>query len=623
MSQRAADEGRTSGVKTSREEALRRFHEEDQLERVYDFRMLMRLLPFIKDHSRFIVGSLVLLVIMAVFELVRPLVMREALRQFEQPGGQDQLTRFGFIVAGLIVAQQALAFPQMYWMQLAGARGMADLRRQVFIFLHTRTLAFFDRTPIGRLVTRVTNDVDAIGEVFSSGALNAIGDLIRLVAIVAIMMSLNWRMSLFAFAALPFVAVFVNWTRKRMRTVYRQVRTKTARMNSFVNEQVSGVAIVQAYAREHASEEEFDDINYGYRAANVRAILIDSTLDASIEMVSSICIAAILWYVGFSQVSDLDFGTLFAFVLYIDMFFVPVRDLSARYTQIQSALAGAERVFQLLQSEDHDTSTGNDDDSFPETEFAFEFESVHFEYKSDAPVLSDICLEARNGETIAIVGPTGSGKSTIASLLLRLYEAQEGVVRVRGRDVRDLDRSTLRNQFAVVPQDVFLFPGTVASNVAAGYRTVDRERVRKVLDDIGALETMERREDGLDTVVQERGANFSAGERQLIAFARALYGNPPIMILDEPTASIDSDTEVQMQHAMEVALEGRTALIIAHRLSTVRSADRIVCLHHGRVIEQGSHDELLELDGVYARLYRLQDTQQQLEAKMEMIRERG
>jgi len=620
---RAHDEGRSSGVKTSREEALKRFHDEDQLERVYDFKMVLQLLPFLRSHRAYIGGSLILLVTMAGLGLVSPLVMRDALQRFEQPGGAAELTKYGFIVAGLMVVKQILAFPQMYWMQLAGARSMADLRRRVFKFLHTRSLGFFDRTPIGRLVTRVTNDVDAIGEMFSSGALNAVGDLIKLVAIVAIMLTLNWKLSLFAFAVLPFVALVVNWTRRRMRTAYRQVRAKTARINAFVNEQVSGIGVVQAYAREQATQREFDEINYVYRSANVRAIMLDATLDASIEMVGSICIASILWYIGFREMPGLDFGTLFAFVVYIDMFFMPVRDLSARYTQIQSALAGAERVLQLLASEDDDTQGVAEDEKpaggdWPNDDenVAFALDDVSFSYKVGTPVLGNIDLKAARGEIIAVVGPTGSGKSTVASLLLRLYSPQSGVVRVFGREVSELNRATLRRQFAVVPQDVFLFPGTIASNIAAGAATIDRARVEHVLAEIGALDLFERRADGLDTEVQERGGNFSAGERQLIAFARALYRNPPIMILDEPTANIDSDTEARMQRAMTVALKGRTALIIAHRLSTIRSADRIVCLHQGVIVEQGSHEELLQLDGVYARLHRLQATRRQLQEKM-------
>jgi ATP-binding cassette subfamily B protein len=612
-SEHPSEPPRNSGMRGNREEALRRFHDEDDVERVYDLRMLAALWPFCRPHGAYLLGSIVLLVVMAGLALLQPIVMREFLNAMQAPDARAQLARFGVILAGLFLVEQVLSFPQMYWVQIAGARAMADLRRHVFRFLHTRSLSFFDRTPLGRLVTRVTNDVDAMGEMFASGALNAVGDLIRLVAIVVIMMSLDWRMSLFAFASVPPIALFVNWTRRRMRNAYREVRTKTARMNAYINEQVSGIAVVQAYAREERSELEFDAINSAYRGANTRAIILDAALDASIEMVGSICVAAILWYAGARSVSpEVTFGTLFAFVRYLDMFFWPVRNLSARYTQIQSALAGAERVFQLLATEEEDAATdapsGESDEWPSDDDVALELQGVTFGYKPGVPVLHDLSLEVKRGETIALVGPTGSGKTTIASLLLRLYEVSEGGVQVLGREVRELERGRLRRQFAVVPQDVFLFPGSIAANVAAGEPgEPDHERVREILERLGALDLFERRDDGLETKVLERGSNFSAGERQLIAFARALYRNPPIMILDEPTANIDSDTESRLQRALEVTLEGRTALIIAHRLSTVRSADRVIVLHHGRVVEQGTHDELLAHNGVYAKLYRLQD----------------
>jgi ATP-binding cassette, subfamily B, multidrug efflux pump len=613
------------------EEALAAFHDEEDLKRVYDLSMLARLWPYVRPNRGYLIGSLVMLLVMAAFGLVRPLVMREALTGFQEPGGVERLTYYGFVLAGVIAAEQLLAFPQMYWVQIAGARGMAALRRELFSFLHTRSLGFFDKTPIGRLVTRVTNDVDAIGEMFSSGALNAIGDLVRLVAVVAIMVTIDWEMSLFAYVAVPPIALFVNWTRKRMRVAYRQVRSKTARMNAFINEQVTGVDVVQAYAREAKSQEEFDAINAAYRMANVRAIVLDASLDAAIEMVSSFCIAAVLWYVA-GRKSGLDFATLFAFVAYIDMFFMPVRNISARYAQIQSALAGAERVFQLLETTDEDarlevSSKSPEDQGYEdwplEETVAFRFDRVTFSYKTGAPVLHDISIEAAVGETIALVGPTGSGKSTIASLLLRLYQADRGTVEVLGREVQSLDRGVLRSQFAVVPQDVFLFPGTIASNIAAGDAEPDRVRVAEVLERIGAGDMVERREGGIDAAVQERGGNFSAGERQLIAFARALYRDPPLLILDEPTASIDSDTESKLQLAMDRAMEGRTALIIAHRLSTIRNATRIVCLAQGAVIEQGTHHELLDHDGVYARLYRLQVARRAIEEKVERLAQVG
>ncbi len=522
----------------------------------------------------------------------------------------------------------------MYLMQLAGARAMGDMRRHVFRFLHTRKLGFFDKTPVGRLVTRVTNDVDAINEMFASGALNAFGDLLRLAVIVVVMLSLDWKMSLLAFAVLPVVAIGVNWTRRRIRDAFREIRVKTARMNAYLNEQISGMAVVQAYARERRAPRSSTRSTPRTATPTTARSCYDATLDAAIEMVSSVCIAAILWYAGVrSHASHISFGTLFAFIAYIEMFFVPIRDLSARYTLLQSAMAGAERVFELLDNRTRTTppaprrptatraprasrrrgrapaiERASDVRAEAGDAPAFEMKHVTFEYKPGVPVLRDVSLAVAKGERIAIVGATGAGKSTVTAVLLRLYETTSGAVKVFGKDIRDLPRTELRKLFAVVPQDVFLFPGTVAANIAAGDAEPDIENVTRALERIGALDLFERREGGILAPVLERGANFSAGERQLIAFARALYRNPPILILDEATASVDSDTEARLQRALDAAMKGRTALVIAHRLSTIRAAHRIVVFHRGRVVEQGTHEALLELGGVYARLHKLSGT---------------
>ncbi len=596
------------------DEVMARFHEEGAVQ-TYDARNLAKLWPYLRPERTRMALSLGLLVVASLFALGRPLVMRGGLDAALSPGNLGRVMTAGLLLTALIVVEQAIAFPQMYLMQLAGARGMANLRRAVFSFLHTRSLSFFDRQPVGRLVTRVTNDVDAIGEMFSSGALNAFGDLLRLAMIVAVMLSLDWQMSLIAFAALPPVMVFVNWTRRRMRDAFREIRVKTARMNAYLNEQVSGMAIVQAYAHEGQAAAEFDAINEGYRQANNRSIVYDASLDAAIEMIGSLCIASALWFAGLHTEADrVSFGTLFAFIAYIEMFFVPIRDLSTRYTLVQSAMTGAERVFELMDNTEADAPSASRPAEgavkgpvkVPADVPAIELDHVSFAYKPGVPVLTDVSFSARTGERIALVGATGAGKSTVASLLLRLYEHGEGAIRVEGRDVLDWDIEALRARFAVVPQEVFLFPGSVATNVAAGDDTPDMARVRKALESVGALDLFERREGGLEAQVAERGANFSAGERQLIAFARAIYRDPPMLVLDEATANVDSDTEARLSRAVEQAMAGRTCLVIAHRLSTIRAADRIVVFHRGRVVEQGPHEELLRSGGVYAKLHALQ-----------------
>jgi ATP-binding cassette subfamily B protein len=595
------------------EEKLRAFHEEGAIGKAYDARLVRRLWPFVRPHKKYVTVSLATLVVMAGVNLCRPILMGDVVRAATHGDG-GRLMRDGMGLAVLLVVLQSMTFAQMYMMQLAGAHSMADLREAVFLFLQRLELSYFDRTPVGRLVTRATNDVDAVGELFASGVLNAVGDLLSLTGIVVMMLILDWQLSLIAFAALPLVGLIVNFVRKRSREAYRDIRTKTARLNAFLNEQVSGIAVVQAYAREVAMAEEFDGINQAYREANKRSIYYEALLDAAIELVGTLCIASVLYWTGFHRLGAhvVTFATVVTFTQYIKQFFEPVSMLSTRYTVLQSAMAGAERIFQLLDVKEAGPPPLAKEACVEEgpPDEAIRLEKVCFEYKPGVPVLIDVDVVAKRGEKIALVGATGAGKTTIGSLVLRLYDATSGFIRVLGKDIRGYDRHQLREQFSVVPQDVFLFAGTVLSNVAMSDPSPDRTRAERALAKVGALELFQRREGGLDAAVDERGSNFSAGERQLVAFARALYREAPILILDEATASVDSDTEARLQRALEAVMEGRTALMIAHRLSTIRAADRIVVFHKGRVVETGSHDELMAKGGLYARLHQLQFTQE-------------
>jgi len=591
------------------EEKLRAFHEEGAIGKAYDGRLLRRLWPFVQPHARYLVLSLIALVGITGLNLLRPIVMGDVVRQ---AGERDAsaLLRDGLVLTALLLAAQTLNFGQIYALQVTGARAMADLRAHIFLFFQRLQLRYFDRTPVGRLVTRATNDVDAVGELFASGAFNAMGDFFTLFGIVVMMVALDWRLSLIAFAALPIVGLVVNFIRKRTRAAYRDIRARTARLNAFLNEQVSGIAVVQAYGREEAMALEFDDINEGYRESNKKSILYESLMDASIEMVSTVCIASVLWWCGLQRVGDhpVTFPLVVTFTQYIKQFFEPVSLLSQRYTLLQSAMAGAERIFQLLDEKQLDEEPLELAKCAPDgpPDEAVALIDVAFEYKPGVPVLRDVSLHAKRGEKIALVGATGAGKTTVASLALRLYDVTSGSVRVLGKDVRGYDRHDLREKFSVVPQDVFLFAGTVLSNVAMSDPSPDREKAKAALAKVGALELFMKRDEGVDARVDERGANFSAGERQLLAFARAVYRDAPILVLDEATASVDSDTEARLQLALEAVMEGRTAIVIAHRLSTIRAVDRIVVFHKGRVVESGSHEDLLAKGGVYARLYRMQ-----------------
>ncbi len=592
--------------KSRAEQRLAAFHDEDNIDKSYDFQLLTRLWPFIRPHARYVVLSLLALVCVAAINLLRPILMGKVVAHAGVKAA-DLLLRDGAILAGLMILSQIISFAQIYSMQLAGAMSMADLRRHVFHFLQGLSMRFFDKTPVGRLTTRCTNDVDAVSELFAFGVFNAIGDLLMLIGIVVAMLLLDWQLSLIAFAALPVVGMLVTWVRRGGKRAYRDIRTKTARLNAFLAEQVGGIAVVQAYGREDQMSREFDDINSQFRDANKRAIFFEAVLDAAIEMVSTLCVASVLWWVGVQKLGSrpISFAMVVTFTQYLRQFFEPVSMLTQRYTVLQSALSGAERIFQLLDEKDVEQAVAAESSGSTVADEGFALDGVSFGYKPNVPVLRDVTLQARRGEKVALVGATGAGKSTVTQLVLRLYQPSAGQVRVLGKDVRSYSPQELRRQFAVVPQDVFLFQGTVLSNIAMGDSSPDPARAEAALSRIGALEMITRR-GGLQAVVEERGSNFSAGERQLISFARAVYRDAPILILDEATASVDSDTEARLQKALDAVMRDRTALVIAHRLSTIQAADRIVVFHKGRVVEQGCHEELLALHGVYARLYQLQ-----------------
>jgi ATP-binding cassette subfamily B multidrug efflux pump len=591
---------RPATAKSKTAKVLEAFHEEGALGKAYDWALLRRLWPYVAPYRAMIYVSLGAGVLTAASSLLQPLAMRVLLDEGALAKNLGRLTEGALYLCALTIVERVLAFAQVYSVQVAGARAIAALRRHIFQFLHELPLRFFDRQPVGRLVTRVTNDTDAILELFASGALNAFSDLLRLVGIVVFMLVLDWQLALIAFAAGPPVTLIVQAVRTRARAAFREIRAKTSRMNANMAEQVNGMTTVQAFGQQRAAATEFDEINQSYRDAIIRSIKYEAVQDAAIDMIAAMCLAFMVISVGYHSAS---YGTLVAFNAYVLRFFEPIAALAQRYTLLQSAMAGAERVFALLDLQERDATPER---AAPDGDpgLSVSFEDVSFGYKPGVPVLRNVSFGVRRGEKVALVGATGAGKTTVASLLLRLYSADDGVVRVHGKDVRGLDRTTLRRNFAVVPQDVVLFPGTIASNVAAS-ATPDLLAVEATLRQIGADDVFRDRPGGLLAPVDERGENFSAGERQLIAFARALYRNADIIVLDEATASVDSNTESRIQRAMDKLLENRTALIIAHRLSTIQAADRVLSFHQGRLVESGTHEELLALGGLYAKLHGL------------------
>jgi ATP-binding cassette subfamily B protein len=584
---------------------------EDVLGKALDRTLLRRIFSYVWPYKLQIGIAVLLLPIASVMEIAQPYLLKKAIDEHIARGQLPGLDRLGLLYLLALIGQYGASFGQTYLTQLVGQRAMNDLR----VRLHQHVLAlassFFDRTPLGRLMTRITSDVEALNEMFASGLVSLVGDVIRLGAILIAIFGIDWKLALFSMGSAPVLFAIAAIFRRFVRDAFRDIRTKLARLNAFLQEHISGMKVVQAFAREARVAARFDDINLDYRQANYRAIAADAALYSVIEALASIAIAGLIWHGGGRIAGGtLTFGVLVAFIELLTKFFGPIRDLSAKYTIMQQAMAAAERVFGLLDTHEpdapaRDAGAAQPPGGAPDAPL-IEFDNVTFGYRAGQPVLNQVSLPIRAGETVAVVGSTGSGKSTLIKLLPRLYEPWSGAIRLGGADVRDLDRRALRRRIVVVSQDVFLFAGTLADNIGLGDPNLSQGAILEAARRVGADRVIARRPEGLDAPVIERGANFSAGERQLISFARALCRDPEILILDEATASVDPETERLIERGTEELMRGRTSIVIAHRLSTIRRATRIVAVHQGRIAEEGNHDDLLAQDGIYARLYRLQ-----------------
>jgi ATP-binding cassette subfamily B protein len=581
---------------------------EQVLGKAYDARLMARLWPFVRPHWRLCVLALVLIPIAIGFEITQPYLIKQAVDQHISVRSLDGLGLLAGFYVGCVLLQALANYGQLYALQLLGQRSMHQLRLATFRHVITRRAAFYDKVPVGRLLTRMTNDVENINEMFASGVVTLIADLAKLVGIVGMMLYLDVRLTLITFLTLPVLLLVVGWARRIMRTSFREIRVKLAAMNAYLQEHLSGIKVVQLLGREVRCAREYDRINAAHRDAYLGAIRADAGMYALVEAIGVGSGAAIAWYAGASiGTAGLTVGLVMAFIEYVNKFFIPVRDFSAKYTVMQSAMASAERIVALLDTEEHDAPPRASGSSAGEpaeaaTAAAIEFTDVAFGYRAEEQVLRGVSFRVPRGRAVAVVGATGSGKSTLIRLLTRLYEPQEGSVMAFGRDVRDQDVAELRRRVAVVTQDVFLFTGTVADNVRLGRLDATDEEVAAALARVGADRMLARRGVGPDALVAERGGNFSAGERQLVAFARALVRDPEVLILDEATAHVDPESERLIEKGLEALTAGRTNLIIAHRLSTIRRADHIVVLQRGRVAEQGSRAELLARSGLYARL---------------------
>jgi ATP-binding cassette subfamily B multidrug efflux pump len=581
---------------------------DDVLGRAYDRRLMRRLAAYVAPYRGLVAVSLLMLFAAGAVQLVQPYLVKEVIDGFIVKRRTDGLVVPAALFMLTLAVDFGFSFLQVYFLERTGQNVVFDLRNAIFAHLQRLPSAFFDRMPVGRLMTRVTTDVEAISEAFTSGVVLILADFAKLAGIVVILIAMDARLAAVTFAVIPPMLLVSWWFRVRVRDAYRAVRVAVARLNAMLQEVVSGMRIVQLFRRERLVSDEFAVLDADHRRAQLSGVFYESAFSAVAELMGSVTMAAIVWAGGMRLSGGaITFGTLVAFIEYAGRFFRPVQELSQRYTVMQAAMASAERIFALL---DTPSSLVSPDAGYrPEGRARGEivFENVTFGYADGPPVLRDVSFRVPPGERLAVVGWTGAGKSTLIRLLARLYDVREGRILLDGVDVRDHDLGALRRTIGVVLQDHFLFSGTIAENIALGDPRITAEEIRRAARVVRADRFIERLPRGYDEPVRERGSNFSVGEKQLLSFARAVAFDPAVLVLDEATASVDPETERHIQTALDTVLTGRTSIVIAHRLQTIRTAGRILVLHHGEVRELGTHDELMARpDGLYRTLQVLQ-----------------
>ncbi|MBI2088610.1 MAG: ABC transporter ATP-binding protein [Deltaproteobacteria bacterium] len=587
-------------------------HQEEIFGKAYDLKLIKRLWRFILPYKRLFWFSMLLLPLQQLFGLAQPYIMKEAIDDYIAGGDLWGLQGMALLFLVALIGE-VIAFYFHYYMTMLVAQGcLADLRVAIFSHVQKLPTSYFDRNPVGRLVTRMTTDVDVLQEMFAAGVMTLISDFFMLASIVVIMFYLHVALALVSLALIPFMLLAINFFRIKARQTYRLIRERIARINAYLGEAIMGMAVIQLFVREQKSYREFDQLNSAHRDALQLSNIYEAALYSMVEAAGSVSVGLLLWYGGGEVLHGvIGIGTLVAFKEYIHRFFVPLRDFSQKYAVMQSAMSSAERIFHLL-----DTPVTIASPAKPVIPRPFRgeiaFEGVWFSYKEGEPVLKGVSLRVEPGEKVAVVGATGSGKTTTIKLLSRFYDIQRGSVKVSGVDVRDWDLQALRRHIGVVLQDVFLFSGNIRANLCLGDETVPQERIERAARYANAAGFIGHLPDTFNAQVRERGSNFSAGQRQLLALARVLVFQPEILVLDEATSSVDTETELLIQDALEKIMRGRTCLVIAHRLSTIRNADRIIVLHRGEVREVGSHAQLLQRRGIYYRLYQLQYAQEEL-----------
>jgi ATP-binding cassette subfamily B multidrug efflux pump len=603
-------------------------HEEEILGKAYDARLMRRLLKYLRPYWRQVVLAFIAIIAGSAASLAQPYLIKIAIDGYIATGQLEGLDRLAWLYFAILVAAFAAEYLQTWMMQLTGQRIMYDLRMEIYRHLQRLDLRYYDRNPVGRLMTRVTSDVDVLNDMFTSGVVTVFGDAFSLVGIMVMMVWMNWRLAIVTFCVLPLIVLVTQWFRRNVRESYRVVRGLIARINAFLQEHITGMSTVQLFRREALSFARFDDIDRRHRDANIDSIFYYAVFYPAIEAISALASALIIWYGGESVLRNtLTLGALVAFLQYSQRFFRPISDMSEKFNVLQSAMASSERIFKLL---DEPVEIGS-----PARPVArplpaaghIRFEGVWFGYDGGKPsttenvdqatssagkspdehwVLKDITFEVRPGERLGIVGATGSGKTTLINLLLRFYDVKRGRITIDGVDIRQLDLADLRGLFSLVLQDVHLFSGTIADNIRLGNTSIDDERVRRAARAVHAEPFIARMPNAYSGPVAERGSTLSVGQKQLLSFARALAFDPRVLILDEATSSVDTETEILIRDALHVLMADRTTIAIAHRLSTIQDMDKILVLHKGRIREAGTHQELLAHRGIYFKLFELQ-----------------
>lgn len=593
--------------------AVKQFHEEEAIGKTYDFKVARRLLRYLRPYVRLLVPALVLTLTLNLLRVLQPKFTEYAIDWHILPGVTEGL----MLLVGLFFGAQLLTFVFSYLQSLlvnnVGQHVMYDIRRELYGKLQKQEVAYYDRNPVGRIMTRLTNDVDSLNELFTQGVTDILGDLVMIVAIVGMMLWMDVKLTFVTLLTVPMLFAATTWFRRGARRGYDMVRTRIARINAFLQEHFAGAQTVQIFNAEQKSLKKFNEINKDYREANIETIWYYAVFFPIVDFIGAVGIALIIWYGGYRVLQNspdntvLTLGALVAFIQYSGFLFQPIRDISDKYNVLQAAVVASHRIFKTL-----DLPVAVTSPPVPKkvgrAVGEIEFQNVWFAYKDDEWVLKDVSFKVKRGQSAALVGHTGSGKTTITNLLMRFYDVQRGRILLDGVDLRDWDLHALRQNFAVVLQDVFLFSGTVESNIRLGRQEISSEKVVWAAQEVHADRFIQRLREGYQAEVRERGAGLSVGQKQLISFARALAFDPALLILDEATSSIDTETEQLIQRAIERVMRDRTSIVVAHRLSTIQRADQIIVLHHGEIREQGTHQELLTQRGLYWMLYKLQYT---------------